>query len=77
MAVTEGIVAAGGEAVQAVTDVTSRADLATLVALARERFGRLDVLVSNAGALLLLRAQRHSCQVRALAALTAVARHAH
>ncbi|SNY12831.1 SDR family oxidoreductase [Paractinoplanes atraurantiacus] len=31
------------------TDVTRRGDLHDLVALAKERFGRLDVLVSNAG----------------------------
>ncbi|MFI5683027.1 SDR family oxidoreductase [Streptomyces sp. NPDC051636] len=40
---------AGGEAVQIRTDVTRRDDLHALVALGRERFGRLDVLVSNAG----------------------------
>lgn len=40
---------AGGEAVSVRTDVTSRADLSGLVELARERFGRLDVLFSNAG----------------------------
>ncbi|MGW2600745.1 SDR family oxidoreductase [Streptomyces klenkii] len=39
----------GGTAVQARTDVTRRDDLRALVALAGERFGRLDVLVSNAG----------------------------
>ncbi|GAA1928539.1 SDR family oxidoreductase [Streptomyces durmitorensis] len=39
----------GGEAAWARTDVTRRADLTGLVELARERFGRLDVLVSNAG----------------------------
>ncbi|WP_329129200.1 SDR family oxidoreductase [Streptomyces caniferus] len=39
----------GGTAVQARTDVTRRDDLHTLVALAGERFGRLDVLVANAG----------------------------
>lgn len=39
----------GGSAVWARTDVTRGADLAALVALARERYGRLDVLVSNAG----------------------------
>ncbi len=33
----------------AVTDVTRRADLTALVELARDRFGRLDVLISNAG----------------------------
>ena len=43
------IAAAGGEATCIRTDVTRRDDLAGLVALARERFGRLDVLVSNAG----------------------------
>lgn len=32
-----------------VTDVTSRSDVAALVELALARFGRLDVLVSNAG----------------------------
>ncbi|MFJ2770720.1 SDR family oxidoreductase [Streptomyces sp. NPDC087300] len=40
---------AGGEAVHLRTDVTRRDDLHALVGLARERFGRLDVLVSNAG----------------------------
>jgi NADP-dependent 3-hydroxy acid dehydrogenase YdfG len=40
---------AGGEAVYAATDVTRRGDLENLVALALERYGRLDVLVSNAG----------------------------
>ncbi|SER44963.1 NADP-dependent 3-hydroxy acid dehydrogenase YdfG [Lentzea xinjiangensis] len=41
---------AGGTAVHTRTDVTRREDLHSLVALARERFGQLDVLVSNAGA---------------------------
>jgi len=39
----------GGEAVRVRTDVTRREDMSALVALARERFGRLDVLVGNAG----------------------------
>ncbi|MFE4209917.1 SDR family oxidoreductase [Streptomyces goshikiensis] len=43
------ITEAGGEAVHRRTDVTRREDLHALVGLARERFGRLDVLVSNAG----------------------------
>jgi NADP-dependent 3-hydroxy acid dehydrogenase YdfG len=43
------IAAAGGEAAFARTDVTQRHDLAALVELACERFGRLDVLVNNAG----------------------------
>ncbi|KOU32224.1 oxidoreductase [Streptomyces sp. WM6372] len=41
--------AAGGEAAWTRTDVTVREDLTGLVELARARFGRLDVLVSNAG----------------------------
>jgi NADP-dependent 3-hydroxy acid dehydrogenase YdfG len=43
------IVAAGGSVASVRTDVRRREDLAALVALARERFGRLDVLVGNAG----------------------------
>lgn len=38
-----------GDAAYAPTDVRRRADLVRLVTLARERYGRLDVLVSNAG----------------------------
>lgn len=48
-AVAGEITAAGGEAVYAPTDVRRRTDLSNLVDLACERFGRLDVLVSNAG----------------------------
>ncbi len=40
---------AGGEAAFMPTDVKQRGDLERLVELARERYGRLDVLVSNAG----------------------------
>ncbi|MBM7116682.1 SDR family oxidoreductase [Archangium primigenium] len=40
---------AGGDCAFAVTDVTRRADVAALVNLARERHGRLDVLINNAG----------------------------
>jgi len=40
---------AGGEAAHRPTDVRRREDLAGLVGLACERFGRLDVLVNNAG----------------------------
>lgn len=43
------IAAAGGEAAWRATDVTRRADVEALVALAVERFGRLDVIVNNAG----------------------------
>ncbi len=47
--VTREIEEAGGEAIFRPTDVTDRADLEALVSLARERFGRLDVIVNNAG----------------------------
>ncbi|HWT95426.1 MAG TPA: SDR family oxidoreductase [Solirubrobacteraceae bacterium] len=47
--VTERIERAGGAAAAVATDVTQRADLERLVDTARERFGRLDVLVANAG----------------------------
>ena len=40
---------AGGEAAYARTDVRRREDLSALVALACERYGKLDVLVNNAG----------------------------
>ena len=43
------IARAGGEAAWARTDVTVREDLTRLVDLARDRFGRIDVLVGNAG----------------------------
>jgi len=48
-ALASRIAAAGGEAVHACTDVKRRGDLTALVALARERFGKLDVFVNNAG----------------------------
>ncbi len=48
---TEEICAAGGQAVYQVTDVSRREDLQSLVALAQQSFGRLDVLFSNAGAM--------------------------
>ena len=41
--------ASGGDAVAKVTDVSRRSDLAELVSLAIDTYGRLDVLVSNAG----------------------------
>lgn len=48
-AVVEQITARGGAAVGAVIDVTRREDLRRLTDTAVDRFGRLDVLVSNAG----------------------------
>ncbi len=47
--VVDRIAARGGEAVGVVIDVTKREDLRRLTDTAVERFGRLDVLVSNAG----------------------------
>ncbi len=43
--------AAGGEAMAAVGDVTSSGDVARMVEAALERYGRIDVLVNNAGVL--------------------------
>lgn len=48
-AVVDQITAQGGSAVGAVIDVTRREDLKRLTDTAVDRFGRLDVLVSNAG----------------------------
>jgi NADP-dependent 3-hydroxy acid dehydrogenase YdfG len=48
-ALVADIRAAGGRAEPAETDVTRRADLERLVTTALDRFGRLDVLVGNAG----------------------------
>jgi NADP-dependent 3-hydroxy acid dehydrogenase YdfG len=48
-AIARQIERAGGECASRPTDVRRREDLLALVALARERFGRLDVLVANAG----------------------------
>ena len=45
----ERIARAGGEAAFARTDVKQREDVAGLVELACERYGKLDVFVSNAG----------------------------
>ena len=43
------IVAAGGQALAVQTDVTNRADVAHLVDTAVQVFGRIDVLINNAG----------------------------
>ena len=46
---TNQIIAAGGEAVYQVTDVTNPADNEALVQLAKDKFGKLDVIFLNAG----------------------------
>ncbi len=48
-AVVDAIVQAGGEAFAAQADVTEPGEVEGLVEAARERFGRIDVLVNNAG----------------------------
>jgi NADP-dependent 3-hydroxy acid dehydrogenase YdfG len=48
-ALVERLSTAGGAAVARPTDVSSRGDLMEFVSLAAETYGRLDVLVSNAG----------------------------
>ncbi|GLX19672.1 MULTISPECIES: SDR family oxidoreductase [Streptomyces] len=48
-ALVREITAQGGSAAFRALDVTSRADVRGFVAAARERFGRLDVMVNNAG----------------------------
>lgn len=48
-AVVDGLVSAGGQALAVPGDVTNPADMDTLVSRAVERFGRLDVMICNAG----------------------------
>ena len=48
-AVACGIRTSGGEAACQLTDVTNRDDVASLCGLAGARYGKLDVLISNAG----------------------------
>ncbi|MGB0133917.1 SDR family oxidoreductase [Dokdonella sp.] len=48
-AIEEEIATAGGVAAVRTTDVRRRSDLEALVATAIERFGRLDVMINNAG----------------------------
>src|ERR1700682_693579 len=48
-ALAERIAASGAKAAYARTDVKRREDLSNLVELAMERYGKLDVLVNNAG----------------------------
>jgi NADP-dependent 3-hydroxy acid dehydrogenase YdfG len=48
-ALASAITAAGGEAAYARTDVSQRADVTALIQLACERYGKLDVLINNAG----------------------------
>ncbi len=47
--VASEIIAAGGEAEVSVTDVTRNDDVAAMVKLALDRFGKVDIMVNNAG----------------------------
>lgn len=47
--VAQEIERAGGEVALRSTDVTRRTDLESLIRLGRDRFGRVDVIVNNAG----------------------------
>jgi len=47
--VVQEIERAGGEAALRSTDVTKRSDLESLIGLGCDRFGRVDVIVNNAG----------------------------
>jgi len=49
--VAEEVSALGGQALPVVCDVRDEAQIEAMVAQAKERFGRIDVLVNNAGAL--------------------------
>ena len=48
-AVAKAIEAAGGQAMAAAVDVTRRAQIAAMVEAVMARFGRIDVLINNAG----------------------------
>jgi NADP-dependent 3-hydroxy acid dehydrogenase YdfG len=48
-ALADRIAASGGEVAYIQTDVKRREDLSNLVGLAIERYGKLDVLINNAG----------------------------
>src|SRR3979411_2315287 len=48
-AVVQAITAAGGKAIGFATDVTKRAEVEALIRKAVDSFGRVDVLINNAG----------------------------
>lgn len=52
------IAASGGSAEAVATDVTIRADVEALVGTAVERFGRVDVMINNAGVMLVSPVER-------------------
>ncbi len=50
-AVADEIIAAGGEVLPVVGDISKAEDAAKMVAAATEKFGKLDILINNAGVL--------------------------
>lgn len=48
-AAVDALAALGGEAIAVAADVTLEADCIRLMAMAADRFGRLDILINNAG----------------------------
>jgi NAD(P)-dependent dehydrogenase (short-subunit alcohol dehydrogenase family) len=59
-AVVREIEAAGGEALAAICDVTNRESAEAAVAATTKRFGRLDLLVNNAGAVVVATVEQTS-----------------
>lgn len=57
-ALVQEIAASGGSAEAVATDVTVRADVDALVGTAVERFGRVDVMINNAGVMLVSPVER-------------------
>jgi len=57
-ALVREIAGSGGSAEAAATDVTVRADVEALVGTAVERFGRVDVMINNAGVMLVSPVER-------------------
>lgn len=57
-ALAQEIAASGGSAEAVATDVTVRSDVEALVATAVDRFGRVDVMINNAGVMLVSPVER-------------------
>jgi NADP-dependent 3-hydroxy acid dehydrogenase YdfG len=57
-ALVQEIAASGGSAEAVATDVTARVDVEALVGTAVERFGRVDVMINNAGVMLVSPVER-------------------
>lgn len=64
-ALVEKIKAAGGEAAYVVTDVSKRADVENMAKFAVDSYGRIDVLVNNAGTMPLAFFSQHAQAIEA------------